>query len=649
MHANFETLFSEEEAASFDPLILVLGILSKTAEWRVDSLMMRTSVEKTEEMPSFGRALRMPTGEMINVRARAFYNGALIDAKPLEDLAPGETREFVFVVSSPGSANASATVLLAWRPFSDVVDRGIEHRGNLNEGVVPTYESNATTRSHGVYASNILPLVLIDRWVERRKDVACVNHHMAVINGVTTALELQSRGVYAGRSVRGTALMTLTEWAAGVKKLENPWSLCSVHEETAARLCKLKTESAGRVERALKQAAGANVHGARNRPPERIVNFYDARVAAQRMLETSTVGGLLDAFACDRFDGLFIPCFGVPEEVPLWICLCALTAASPGLAGLSSEASATLEDGAAAEVMMRHYRSTTTGTQEADGPCTTTLEGLIAVASEDALQIMRATQHRAARTSAAKTRPGEQTATAAAELVRSQGSMLLQEVFGVPSACTRSAAGLEVMLGKEGVRRAREVVDHPLLEATVRNNAARGVSGSTGVCDAAPGRCATRAQMQRVLLTMLWELNRFCETGIYRDKREVAHNTPTEDAQFAAAGVVQNQAACRLVTHQLSRYLMHGAQQKLSGNSQTVLSFPLRPCTLATCGWCRVEFDPRVLATQHQIVSCMACCRHACTQCYVKIVNKTKQKIGVWPPNDASLRTNPALFRCRTC
>jgi hypothetical protein len=649
MHANFDTILPEEEAEKCDPLTFVLGILSRTAEWRVDAVMMRTVVEQGARVPSFGRALRLPTGELLHMRARGFYNGAMFIPNVMDDLQPGETREFVFVVANPGSENSSATVLVAWRPFSDATGRGIDHKGNLHEGVVSTYEPTATPRSYGVYASNVLPLVLVDRWMERKKDSACVNNHMAIVNGATTLCEMQLDGTFVGRPVRGTALMTLTEWVAGVKKLENQWSEYTVQEETAARLCKLKSESAARVERALKQAADANVHGPRNRPLERVVNYYDARVAAQRMLETSTVGGLLDAFACERFDGLFIPCFSMPEEVPLWICLCALTAASPGLAGLSSDANVVLEDGAAAEVMMRHYRSTTTGTQEPNGPCTSTLEGLIGFASDDALQIMRATQHRKKRASAANTRSGEQKATPAAELIRRQGSMLLQEVFGVPSAAARNAAGLEAVLGKGGVRRAREVVDHPLLDATIRNNFARGVHGSTGVCDALPGRCATREQMQRVLLTMLWEVNRFCETGIYRDKREVAHNTPAEDAQLAATGIVQNVAACRLVSHQLSRYFMRGVHDKLNGNSQTVLSYPLRPCTLATCGWCHVEFDPRALAVQHQSVTCLSCFRHACVQCYVKIVKRTSEKLGMWPPNDHALQTHPHLFRCRKC
>jgi hypothetical protein len=148
---------------------------------------------------------------------------------------------------------------------------------------------------------------------------------------------------------------------------------------------------------------------------------------------------------------------------------------------------------------------------------------------------------------------------------------------------------------------------------------------------------------------MLIEVNRFCESGVYRDVRYQPANTVVDDAlNGPATGLARNVAACRAVSLQLSNFFVSGVQT-LIGEDDAPFVHPIRPRTRIMCGRCGHQFDPRLFVSQLQLVRCTECSRCFCAECYDVVVKNIQKKLGTWPITHEILARNPRILRCRPC
>jgi hypothetical protein len=644
------TLKSILSHTSYDPFLLVHAVLSKTTDPYVETAIIRTLCQHDTSAPfgqhadEFGPAMRIPSGEVLYMRARAHCNGAPVTPRLFHELEPGETREVTFVVATPGRTQATCTIVLAWRP-----DRPYDKNPAIeDEGAVRYSLHRQKTSSMGVYAMNVLPCVLLDRPHNPKLGLLAIDNSTAIVNGAIAAMVGRADGEDVWKySARGVGLLTLSEWAANVKKLEKREPLMTISFVSEAKLRASLEKTRVKIEKTVAATIEANAHAHITEIYDTVRSFDEARTVAQRILEVGTLGGLVDGIACGRFRGIRIASFEMPDCIPLYICTCLLIAANPRLVQLATSPEALREDGAASDMLMRQYRSTSTGVQGDTGTPSTTLETLIEVAAWDTRDVQR---HRR---SAARNASGGCTDEHSRELesMRWRGAMLLQEFFGIPSSGvvnTNDHRG-DRHLGSQPHREACETIVHYTKVPYHTMAHQSGAHGCMGFDQANHGRLATRAQAQTVILTMLFEVNSFCESGAFRGEQLCERNTAMEDAMSnPGTGIISNARACTAISLALANFFTAGINTFFT-NSDIPLVYPLRPQTRVPCGACGCDYDPRMMAFQCQFVRCLKCSRGFCTQCYPGVVTKLYSKTSAWPPDTNVLAQHPNALRCRKC
>jgi hypothetical protein len=644
------TLKSILSNKDYDPFLLVHAILAKSTDPYVETAVIRTLCQHDTSAPfcqhaeEFGPAMRIPSGEMLYMRARAHFNGAPITPRVFFELEPGEMRELTFVVATHGRTQATCTIVMAWRP-----DRPYHKNPAIEDDGAVLYSRNRQkTSSMGVYAMNVLPCVLLDRPHNPKLGLLSIDNSTAIVNGAIATMVCDENGFDVWKySARGVGLLTLSEWAANVKKLEKREPLMTIACVSEAKLRSSIEKTRVKIEKTVSETIESNVHAHITNIYDTVRSFDEARTIAERILELGTLGGLVDGIACGRFNGIRIASFEMPDCIPLYICTCILVAANPLLVQIPASPEAMREDGAAGDMLMRQYRSTSTGVQGDTGTPSTTLETLIEVAAWDTRDVQRHRRN-VARDASSNCHDDH---SLELEAMRCRGAMLLQEFFGIPSSGVAKINDFrgDRHLGKEPRREACETIVHYTKLPYNAMAHQTGAHGCMGFDQANHGRLATRAQAQSVILTMLFEVNAFCESGAFRGGQLCERNTTMDDAMSnAGTGIVSNARACTAISLALANFFNTGINTFFT-NSDIPLVFPLRPQTKVPCGACGCDYDPRMMAFQCQFVRCLKCSRSFCTRCYPEAVEKLRSKISTWPPDTNALIQNPNALRCKKC
>ena len=639
---TLESMFSDEERATEPPDALVARILTPTTAPDVESVWFSSTVQADDDdtrfrcAPGFGIPVPLPTGETLYVRVRSSIGTTFI--KPVFDseLEANETREITFlIVCGPRSSRpmgAFNQLLAVRRPT---------HTPQL-------YACSATkgqvVNSSASYGSNVWPIVFLSHYCPRKRGLFSLMDHAAILTGSTTFTDAAGSGsrqaVVNGRGIhveqrsvppnnriqRGLSILTVAEWVANVARLEER-DEGIVTPMTQAQFDSERQKTVRRVDRALAAARDAEAHAKDGElPAETCSNFADTVFVGRLLTEFGTLGGIVDRIACGAFEGVLLKSVEMPRSVPLYLSACVLLATY-----LPCEYPAVREDRAAAESIVGVVNNLVGCHHVATGVLSTSFAGLVEAALSEATS-------------------EETDITPAMELMRRQGAALLQELSALQPVRAEEDAqsASRSFLGQARFAAARDRVLSPIVQHAKNATRASGVTGSETPHELRLQRVSSRAQMQRVVISMMLNVNEYCATGFFRGRRYAPQNTSLEDTLMGpACGVARNRAASQAVVASLIE-MFHEGPRALVPLGVPIL-FPLRARTRSTCTGCAATFDPRTCLARGLLSGCTSCKRRFCPTCYAAMARTIKSAGGSACSSDAFIHANPALLQCVSC
>jgi len=635
-------------------------VVALSAVPHVETILLRSDVA-TESfgrfdptIAGFGSPRRLETGENLYLRVRTFVGSQQLKPEVFQPILEHETREFTFVATNPNAIRDSTTmsqVLFVHRPLSPQVP--------------PNYANATKSPSRAVAGLNVLPLLFCDRHGVRQKVGLTIYNFTSVLCGsITTSLigDIKGRTHNTTDVMRGFGSMAVSEWVVGARpNRRDPAAVveCSPREHLAAA-----SKMSSTIERTLQETAAANTHGSDGLPMESVRNVREAQTTAHTFLEHGTLGGILDALACDSFAGLDMPGTTFPTRIPLYISACVLIAASPERARLPTPMDARNEDAHAGTTLLGAYYANTVGRHVATGVRSTALEAAIDVAIED-LSVLVSRDPRTAKTPSVDTifatnsfldafgRVHEEVVAvpSAVEAMRRQGAALLQELFGSSPACVERGCDVELakFMGPSFAREAKERIQNPLSASLEVIRRQRGLHGSYTPNFQRRLRRASKFAMQRTLLRLLLDLNDFCASGRYKERMFAQCNSPCDDAaNGGASGISRNRQAMSAVHSQLVAYFSAGVEGLLI--LEIPLLFPVRARTRARCSNCAAFFPPAEVAARGLLMQCIECRSFLCDACYtskapaVAAARAASSLLG-----DAFFASKRDVFVCSRC
>lgn len=635
---SLNTIFTDDELRTGPSDALLARLLAPTRAADVESVWMSTNVQISSEAgagrapPDFGRPIHIPTGEMLYVRIRSSIKTTFFKPRAECPLHADETREITCLIVAGAHSAANVGVfnqLIAihrptWWPT-------LCHGDRTNTRVVDP---------SAVYGSNIVPFVFLSHYYPRKRGLFAVMSHAAVLTGSVTFLDgacSAMKGQFAGSALlieraavamnrvqRGLAVLTVAEWIANMPRLEErDASLITVM--TQAQHAIEKTKAQTRINRAFAQQRDSEAHGTNALPKETCADFADAFGLTQILLEFGTLAGIVDRIACGAFDGVLVKALEMPRCFPLYLCACTLLATY-----LPCDLATSHEDRAAAESIVGVVHTLTAREHIPTGVRSTSLAALVdAAVSEVSSE--------------------ERDHPPAMELMRRQGSALLQEIGGLYPAkadeCAHDAA--RELMGSERFIAARARVGQSNADFARAKVRASGITGNVSCHKVREQRVSTRAQMQRVVVATMLDMNTYCATGFFRGRRYAPSNTTTEDRIFLARGVALNRAVAPAVITSLAEFFVEGSRALIPHGIPFI--FPLRPRTRTTCPGCNEAFDPRSCVARGLLSGCMACKRRFCTTCYASMARTLVAASGSKVPSDGFVQQNTALLECKGC
>jgi hypothetical protein len=161
-------------------------------------------------------------------------------------------------------------------------------------------------------------------------------------------------------------------------------------------------------------------------------------------------------------------------------------------------------------------------------------------------------------------------------------------------------------------------------------------------------RSAPRDAMQRVVLELMVEVNRFVTDGTFRMCRYAPENTPSDEATARVdVGIRKNVSACRTAHSELITFFTSGVSALITEGIPRL--FPMRPNTRVRCGDCGTQFNPLWIAPRDIAACCESCNVMFCTECYkIRVANMVAA-------NDHNTLTieavaaRPQLMQCARC
>lgn len=644
-HANLYSIFGSE--ALLTPLEHSYKLFEKIKNRNVETVVYHINYELEPysliqpDVAGFGRFSYLPTGERLFCRVRSFFGANEVFGRSLLQIEYGERREISILITSINNP-------LKQGAFRIIVAEWITYESRDESFGAPHAAKRAP--SQAVYGTSIAPLVLIDSFVGKNKRPLSMGGYEVLWSGTTTIVESSmdtSGNVPLATSVqRGIANCQLAEWVVGVASRSKSY-FPVVYACIPSAFNDVLKKNAVKINRRLEERSLAHRQDAELDP---INTFSDAVAGANRFLEHTTIGAIVDLLARDTFRGVKLPIFNTPTKFPLYLTTCVFLAAFPELARLPNSGALNDEDASNASRLLQMYRSVTTGTDPATGVRTTAFEAILAVVCDGVGSIAPVNNG----VKSGRRRSGASADDASQvhiiENMRRQGAALLQELFGEFADETRTWAAQKhtTLLGSSCAASAMDATSNQLVQLSTieRRRSARCTGSSASIARSC--RSSRRDAMQRTVLGILVATNQFVSDGTFRMVRYASVNDATEDAAIGvASGIERNVNACQVVHSELASYFSVGISALIATGIPRI--FPLRYGTVVVCGDCGVEFDPLGVFVRDSMANCECCNIIFCMDCYtIRVANMVAANNG----NTLTVETMEAhanLMRCARC
>ena len=653
---NLWTLFGND--ALSNPFPYVQNLFDCITNKNIETVLYHAPFELPQlslfqsDAAGLGRFAYLPTGERLFVRVRSYFGNSEVRGRALLPIEFGERREITLVVTSisnPLKVGSLKVVIANWL---------------TNEPPDPTRGAPpraVRSPSQAAYGISIAPFVLLDSFAGKNKKPVSIGGYEVLWAGSSTIIESFDtlRDCALRTSVqRGISNNYLAEWVAAVSK-RSKVDLSIIFECGVSTLEQVVTKTVTKIGRTIE---ARNAHPTRNELAETIADVPSALRLANYFFEHGTLLAMVDMLARDTFKGVGLSVFNVPTKFPLYMTTCIFLSAFPEIARLPNTGASHAEDSSNAAALIELYRSSTAGTDRATGQRSSAFEAVLAVACDGAGAFterklscnskdgsVKSVYVRA--DGSGKSEEHASHVPYAIESMRRQGAALVQELFGHFTRETQAWDGKNKAsyLGKETFATALNTTSGRLARIAISDR--RKASGSTGSAAQAWARSvriSTRAAMQRVVLEIMIELNRFLTDGTFRMCRYAAENTPEEEAVSGiATGIARNANACRVVHSDLVTYFTSGVSALITDGIPRV--FPIRPNTRVRCGDCGERFDPLCVTTRDNLAVCEECNVLFCLGCYSIRVKNMIAANGGDPITLQTMNEHPHLMRCVRC